>query len=110
MNSILLMTAKILLVMQMSVVDQKQKSEPEIRFPLVVIEWLDHQTADGWFDSLEEALETFKLCVIHSVGWLCHEDATSYIVASMICLDESRMSMLTQILKGSVVSKKVLCP
>lgn len=86
------------------------EAEAEIRYPLVVIEWLDHQTADDWFDSLEEAIKTLNQCIIHSVGWLCHEDEQSYVLSSMVCLDEFRISMLTQILKGTVISKKVLCP
>jgi len=92
--------------------DQKTKAgrEPEARFSLVIIVWEDHQTASEWYQNKEEALETFKCLTLHSSGWLVHEDDKFYVLASMISVDDGRISMLTQILKGTVVSKTVICP
>ena len=92
--------------------DQNQKTGPgtEARYPLVIIIWEDHQTSDDWHTDKDEAIETFGSLAIHSTGWLVNEDEKSFTLASMICVDDGRISMLTQILKGTVVSKKVLCP
>jgi hypothetical protein len=80
-------------------------------FPLIVLEWDDHQTscAEDWFSDKESAVAHFGSMTVHSVGWLIHEDDKSYLLTSMIAVDDGRMAMLVQILKSTVISKKVLC-
>ena len=80
-------------------------------YPLVLIVWDDHQSTDSWYQSKEEMIETLgKKAFVHSAGWLFAEDERSYFLTAATIPEDGRMTMGTQILKATVISKTVICP
>ena len=66
------------------------------------IAWKDHVSNDEWLASKEEAKKNTDVAVIHTVGFLDHEDKESYVVSQSIAKDGSR-TMVMRILKGTVL-------
>lgn len=79
-------------------------------YPIVIITWEDHTSEDGWIHE-EELGKSVGHATIVSVGWLVAEDKKSYTIASGKSVDKdvsNDFTALQHILKGTVVSKKVL--
>ena len=72
-------------------------------FPLVVIVWHDHQSHDQW-SSHDAAVKALQHSVIHSVGWLIHEDDLSYAIIQNVDRVSDLMCMQMRFYKGTVVS------
>lgn len=74
--------------------------------PLVIIEWHDHSSYDGW-RTLKRARKgdhyTFS-----SVGWLLDNNKTHYVLAATREPDGDSYSAITNIVKSAARIKKVL--
>lgn len=77
------------------------------KFKLMYIKWEDASGADGWIH-IDKVRDAWKLAVIHSIGYLVHEDKKSYTLS--MCVSESlpHIGAYMSIPKSCVVSKKVL--
>lgn len=74
--------------------------------PLVMIEWLDHTSNDDWLDKNQVAAQAGGSKII-SVGWLVHEDKTSYVISGGMATDEA-LSTTTQTILKSTAKKTVI--
>jgi hypothetical protein len=79
----------------------------KVHYPLILIVWDDHTSLDDWVD-LKDMDEMLRKATIHSIGWLIKEDDVSYTIAAGIELETGCTTSLQYILKGTVVSKKVM--
>ena len=80
---------------------------PKKHFPMVGIEWHDHQSNDEW-QSHANACKALPHHVVHTVGWLIDEDDVSYLVVMNIDPVSDLMSMMMRIYKGTFTKYKVL--
>ena len=67
------------------------------RYPLVMIDWLDHTADARWIEDIKEC----KYEVCRTIGWLIEEDKKSYKVANAISKD-SGIGGISVILKSCV--------
>lgn len=75
------------------------------KYPLVLIEWIDHSSRDGWETIREACID--KPHIIKTVGWLLLQDKERYHVVMNLASDQD-VCMQMVILKGTVKSFKVL--
>ena len=68
----------------------------------VLVTWQDAVSIDEW-ESMEEAKQT-KLHTIHTLGFLIHQDDTTYIVAHNLDLDTQAVSQHMAIPKAWILS------
>jgi len=78
-----------------------------VKFPYVLIEWLDAESEDEWV-SLESAL-AYSIPTIESVGFLIRSDSTTYTLAQNWDAANENVSMLTQIPSSMIVRVVHLC-
>lgn len=76
------------------------------KYPLVMIEWVDHASEDAW-QVVEDAKNDTKAHAIRTVGWLINETDKVYNVVQCVATDND-VSMRMIILKAAVLDYKVL--
>lgn len=82
-----------------------RKKNP-LSFPLVMIEWQDHNSSDDWTTS--EELKGMGLLTMHTVGWIVKEDADVYTIAGTYDMENGNSAMHMTIGKKLVTKKVIL--
>lgn len=75
------------------------------RWPLVYVEWLDHEAEGAWSD---EAGDHASLPVAASVGWLLFENDIVIVLVSSQCQQNEDIGNKQKIIKSTIVKRVTL--
>jgi hypothetical protein len=75
--------------------------------PIVMVTWKDHVSDDSWRREKRDILEQTNAAIVHSVGWLAHEDEETILLVQNMSPDGDK-SMMMRILKSTITKRRIL--
>ncbi len=75
--------------------------------PIVMVTWKDHVSNDSWQRDKRHILEQTSAAIVHSVGWLAHEDKDTILIIQNMAPDGDK-SMMMRILKSTISKRRIL--